>query len=242
MRRLGSSLMVELTATNCPSPRHVILTRPSSPSLRVPSSTCSGTVGSRKAFAPRPWNCVSFFPQPTDTWSDTLTSSGESVTFAVPSKSRVMKSTVSSQVAIANSSSSGLHWAAAIPASTDPTISIKSWPGSGSSRTTMMSPPARIRTMVLVSAKQCKLRILSNSRFGLGEGASHDAIGTACSGEYVSLGNRLRESNGSLGLGPNAHKSESSEGSHAVAVSGAVSRPNSKVLSLMFRRLRILSA
>jgi hypothetical protein len=92
--------------------------------------------------------------------------------------------------------------------------------------------------MVLVSAKQCKLRILSNSRFGFGEGASHDAIGSE---ESVSLGNRLSESNGSLGLGPNAHMSESSEGSHAVAVSGAASGPNSEVLSLMFRRLRILS-
>jgi len=49
----------------------------------------------------------------------------------------------------------------------------------------------------------------------------------------------LRESSGSFGLGPNAHISESSEGSHAVALSGAESSGNSKQVSLIFRRLRI---
>jgi hypothetical protein len=95
--------------------------------------------------------------------------------------------------------------------------------------------------MVLVSAKQCRFRILSKARSGLGEGASHDAMFSACSGLKASLGKRLRESSGSSGLGPNAHISESSEGSHAVALSGAESSGNSKQLSLIFRRLRISS-
>ena len=153
-----------------------------------------------------------------------------------------MKSTVFSHVAITSSSSSGLHCAAAMPESTEPTISIRSCPGSGSSRTTMMSPPASIKTMVRVSAKQCRFKILSKASSGLGEGASHEAMFSACSGLKASLGKRLRESSGSSGLGPNAHISESSEGSHAVALSGAESSENSKQLSLMFRRLRISSA
>ena len=90
--------------------------------------------------------------------------------------SRLINSKVSACVVMARSSSSGDHAAAERPASTDPPISTSSSVDVGFSLTRTISPPAKIKHDVEVSAKWCKLKIESWVSEGSGHGASHDAM------------------------------------------------------------------
>lgn len=94
----------------------------------------------------------------------------------MPSNPRLINTKVSALVVIANNSSSGDHFAALIPASTEPTISIRSSCSRGEERTIVMSPPAKTRQVVWESAKWWREMMWSHGRSGLGEGASQEVI------------------------------------------------------------------